>query len=245
MVQRLDRALVERGLVETRSRARDLILSGAVLIDAKPITKVAAMVHETDVITLAATANPYVSRGALKLAAALDHFKLSALGLVALDIGASTGGFTEVLLEHGAAKVYAIDVGRDQLHARLRAHSRVVVREGFDARQVTRATIPDPINAVVADVSFISLTKALGPALALTEPLGWLIALIKPQFEAGRQAVGKGGIVRDPTDRARAVDEVRAWLAEPGTWECLGVMPSPIHGSDGNEEFLLAARRHA
>lgn len=245
MVQRLDRALVERGLVETRSRARDLILSGAVLIDTKPITKVAAIVSETAVITLAATANLYVSRGALKLAAALDHFSLSANGRVVLDIGASTGGFTEVLLEQGAARVYAIDVGRDQLHARLRVNPRVVTLEGFDARQVTRATIPDPINAVVADVSFISLTKALGPALALTEPLSWLIALIKPQFEAGRQAVGKGGIVRDPTDRARAVDEVRAWLAEQSTWEDLGVMPSPIHGSDGNEEFLLAARRHA
>jgi 23S rRNA (cytidine1920-2'-O)/16S rRNA (cytidine1409-2'-O)-methyltransferase len=245
MVQRLDRALVERGLVETRSRARDLILSGVVIIDANPVTKVATLVSETDVITLAATANLYVSRGALKLAAALDHFMLSAKGLIVLDVGASTGGFTEVLLERGAAKVYAIDVGRAQLHDRLRANAKVVVREGFDARQVTRATIPDPINAVVADVSFISLTKALGPALALTEPLGWLIALIKPQFEAGRQAVGKGGIVRDPTDRARAVDEVRAWLAEQATWECLGVIPSPIHGSDGNEEFLLAARRHA
>jgi 23S rRNA (cytidine1920-2'-O)/16S rRNA (cytidine1409-2'-O)-methyltransferase len=245
MVQRLDRALVERGLVETRSRARDLILSGAVLIDAKPITKVAALVSETAIIALAATANPYVSRGALKLAAALGHFNLSPKGLVVLDIGSSTGGFTEVLLKRGAAKVYAIDVGRDQLHARLRANPRVITLESFDARKVTRATIPDPFNAVVADVSFISLTKALGPALALTEPLGWLIALIKPQFEAGRQAVGKGGIVRDPNDRARAVAEVRAWLAEQANWECLGVMPSPIHGSDGNEEFLLAARRHA
>ncbi len=244
MVQRLDRALVERGLVETRSRARDLILSGAVSIDAKCTTKVAAAVGANSLITLAPTANRYVSRGALKLAAALDHFGISAVGAVGLDIGASTGGFTQVLIERGALKVYAVDVGRDQLHTQIRANPNVTAMEGKDARSLTRADIPEAIDIVVADVSFISLIKALGPPLALTQPNACLIALIKPQFEAGRQAVGKGGIVRNPGDRARSVDIVRDWLTTQAGWTCLGVIPSPIQGSDGNEEFLLAARRH-
>ena len=244
MVQRLDRALVERGLVGTRSRARDLILSGAVSLDAKCVTKVAAAVGVGCVITLAPTANRYVSRGALKLVAALDHFGISAAGAVALDIGASTGGFTEVLIERGARKVYAIDVGRDQLHTQIRANPKVTSLEGLDARTLTRDHIPETVDIIVADVSFISLTKALGQALALTQSGACLVALIKPQFEAGREAVGKGGVVRNPDDRARAVAMVQEWLAKQPSWKCIGVMPSPIHGSDGNEEFLLAARRH-
>ena len=235
--------MVERRLVETRSRAQDLIVTGAVLVAGKAVTKPAAPIADSELITLTPTANTHVSRGAIKLIAALDHFNLSPTGRIALDIGASTGGFTEVLLERGARRIYAVDVGRGQLHPRLRNHPHIVSLEAVDARTLTRTIIPVPADCIVADVSFISLTKALGPALTLAGAGAWLVALIKPQFEAGRDAVGKGGIVRDPTDRARAVAIVRDWLATQPHWTCMGVIPSPIHGGDGNEEFLLAARR--
>jgi 23S rRNA (cytidine1920-2'-O)/16S rRNA (cytidine1409-2'-O)-methyltransferase len=192
-----------------------------------------------------AQASPFVSRGGLKLAAALDAFDLDPKGLVALDVGASTGGFTEVLLERGAKRVFAVDVGRDQLHDKLREDRRVVVLEGTDARGLDAAVIDGPVGAIVADVSFISLTKALPAALRLAAPGAWLIALVKPQFEAGRDAVGKGGIVREAQARARAVAEVRAFIdATPG-WNVFAEMPSPIPGGSGNEEVLIGARHGA
>jgi 23S rRNA (cytidine1920-2'-O)/16S rRNA (cytidine1409-2'-O)-methyltransferase len=235
--------MVERGLVASRARAQDLIRRGLVKVAgvtaAKPGTNVAAEAA----IVVAGEAADHVSRGGVKLAAALDHFPFKVEGVVALDVGASTGGFTEVLLTRGAARVYAVDVGRGQLHARLAQDPRVVSLEGCDARHLDRTLIPEPIGAVVADVSFISLTKALPAALALAAPGAWLVALIKPQFEAGRAAIGKGGIVRDPGARQRAVATVKAWVEGQTGWRTLGVIPSPIAGGSGNEEFLLGAVR--
>lgn len=239
---RLDLALVERGLAPSRSRARDLIKSGNVSVDQRVCTKPGTEVGAGQVLELAPGAVLTVSRGAAKLEAALDSFGFPVQGRVALDVGASTGGFTEVLLARGAEKVYAVDVGHDQLHASLRAEPRVLSLEGCDARALTRDLIPEPVAAIVADVSFISLTKALGAALALAGPGAWLVALIKPQFEAGRAAIGKGGIVRDPAARAAAVDQVTAWLTGCEGWRLTGVIASPIKGGSGNEEFLLGAQ---
>ncbi len=193
------------------------------------------------VLTLEPGTAATVSRGAAKLAAALQAFGFDAGERTALDVGASTGGFTEVLVEHGAAKVYAVDVGHDQLHARLKADPRVVSLEGCDARELDAALIREPISAIVADLSFISLTKALAPALALAAPGAWLVVLIKPQFEVGRARVGKGGIVRDAAARQAAVDDVTAWVAAQRGWRVAGIVPSPIKGGSGNEEFLLGA----
>ena len=243
MRRRLDLVLVERGLAPSRSQAQDLIKHGRVSIDQKVCTKPSAEVEANQVLTLAPGTPAYVSRGAVKLAAALDAFKFDPDGRVALDVGASTGGFTEVLLTRGAEKVYAVDVGHDQLHASLRNDPRVISLEGCDARTVTRQLLPPPVTAIVADVSFISLTKALGPALVLAAPGAWLVALIKPQFEVGRARVGKGGIVRDEAARQAAVEDVTAWFsAQPG-WRISGIIASPIKGGSGNEEFLLGALR--
>jgi 23S rRNA (cytidine1920-2'-O)/16S rRNA (cytidine1409-2'-O)-methyltransferase len=184
-----------------------------------------------------------VSRGGAKLAAALDAFGFKPKGRIALDVGASTGGFTEVLLERGAAKVYAVDVGHGQLHTRLKADPRVVSMEECDARSLTRELIPEPVGAIVADVSFISLAKALPAPLELAAPGAWLVALVKPQFEAGRARIGKRGIVRDERARQAAVEEVRAWLAAQENWRVVGIVPSPIRGGSGNEEFLMGARK--
>jgi 23S rRNA (cytidine1920-2'-O)/16S rRNA (cytidine1409-2'-O)-methyltransferase len=241
MRKRLDVVLVERGLAPTRSRARDLIKYGKVLVDQQVCTKVAAEVRGEQVLTLAPGSADAVSRGAAKLAAALDAFKFDAQGRVVLDVGASTGGFTQVLIERGAAKVYAVDVGHDQLHARLEADPRVVSLEGCDARALTPQTIPEPVAAIVADVSFISLAKALPAPLALAEQGAWLVALIKPQFEVGRANIGKRGIVRDQGAKDAAVEEVTSWLAAQKSWRVAGVIPSPIRGGSGNEEFLLGA----
>jgi len=242
---RLDRILVDRGLAVTRSRAADLIRLGAVSVDGQPALKPGALIEPGARLSVDAHASPFVSRGGLKLAAALDAFGLDPKGLIALDIGASTGGFTEVLLERGANRVYAVDVGRDQLHWKLREDQRVVVLEGTDARALDAEIIDGPIGVIVADVSFISLTKALPAALSLAAPSAWLVALVKPQFEAGRDAIGKGGIVRDAEARARAVAEVRAFInASPG-WKVFAEMPSPIPGGSGNEEVLIGASHGA
>jgi 23S rRNA (cytidine1920-2'-O)/16S rRNA (cytidine1409-2'-O)-methyltransferase len=237
---RLDMLLVKRGLVASRARARDVIKRGLVAVAGKIETRAAAGVAEGAPITVSG-AQHYVSRGAVKLAAALDHFGFAVAGVVALDVGASTGGFTQVLLERGAERVYAVDVGHGQLHERLAHRSGVVSLEGRDARTLDRAAIPQPLDAIVADVSFISLTKALPAALALARPGAWLVALVKPQFEAGRAAVGKGGIVRDAAARQRAVELVRAWLSNQAGWRVAGVIPAPIAGGSGNQEFLLGA----
>jgi 23S rRNA (cytidine1920-2'-O)/16S rRNA (cytidine1409-2'-O)-methyltransferase len=238
---RLDLVLVERGLAPTRARARDLIKRGLVEIAGKVEIRPAAAVSAEAPVSVAG-GKLQVSRGALKLAAALDYFGFPVAGVVALDIGAGTGGFTQVLLDRGAARIYAVDVGHGQLHASLTRLPAVVSLQGQDARRLDRSLIPAAIGAIVADVSFISLSKALPAALALAAPQAWLIALIKPQFEVGRAAVGKGGIVRDAAARLRAVDEVRDWLAAEAGWRVAGVIPSPIRGGSGNEEFLIGAR---
>jgi 23S rRNA (cytidine1920-2'-O)/16S rRNA (cytidine1409-2'-O)-methyltransferase len=238
---RLDQLLVDSGLAATRSRAADLVRSGCVSVGGVAALKPGALVSADASLAVSPDASSHVSRAALKLEAALDSFGFEAEGRVALDIGASTGGFTEVLLARGAAKVYAVDVGRDQLHAKLRADPRVVVLEGTDARSLDATIVKGPVEAVVADVSFISLTQALPAPLSLAAQGAWLIALVKPQFEAGRKAVGKGGIVRSAADREKAVTRVWEFLESEG-WRVLGVIPSPILGRGGNAEFLIGAR---
>jgi len=188
-------------------------------------------------------AHPFVSRGALKLAAALDHFSLSPEGLICLDIGASTGGFTEMLLARGVSKVYAVDVGHGQLHPKLAGDERVVSIEGMNARALSRENVGAAPDFVVADVSFISLKLALPPALALAKPGARLVALIKPQFEVGRAGIGKNGIVRSEADRRAALDNIATWLSSDRGWIVDGTMDSPIEGGDGNREFLIAARK--
>lgn len=238
---RLDHLLVESGLAPTRSRAADLVRRGCVQVEGVLAAKPGALVAGDAALSLEPGAALYVSRGGLKLAAALDGFGLDSAGRIALDIGASTGGFTEVLLERGAVRVYAVDVGRDQLHESLRTDPRVVVLERTDARKLEANLVKEPVSAIVADVSFISLTQALPVPLSLAGPGAWLVAVVKPQFEAGREAVGKGGIVRDAKDWEWAVARVRAFVQDAG-WRVAGVMPSPILGGSGNQEFLIAAR---
>ena len=243
MRQRLDLALVERGLAPTRSQARDLVRRGCVRVAGVVAIKASAGIAEDAAIEVEEGAQPYVSRGGLKLAAALEAFGLSARGAVALDIGAATGGFTHVLLDAGAIRVYAVDVGSGQIHPSLAADQRVVSLENCDARTLDNCIIPDLVGAIVADVSFISLTQALPAAMALAARGAWLVALVKPQFEVGRDHIGKGGIVRDEVARERAVAKVRDWIdAQPG-WHVAGTIASPIAGGAGNQEFLIGARR--
>ena len=237
---RLDKVLLSRGLVGTRSRARDLIVRGAVAVDGAVETKPGALVQEDAPIVLLEDAD-YVSRGSLKLIAALDAFGFDPAGRHALDVGASTGGFTEVLLRRGAAHVVAVDVGHGQLHPKLAGDPRVTHHEGRDARTLTQADVRTPVEAVVADVSFISLEKALPAALALASPGAWLVALIKPQFEAGRDAVGKGGIVRDAAVRDAQAEKIAVWIAGHAGWRVAGLIPSPVVGGSGNQEFLIGA----
>jgi 23S rRNA (cytidine1920-2'-O)/16S rRNA (cytidine1409-2'-O)-methyltransferase len=239
---RLDLALVARGLVPTRAKARDAILRGCVSVDGCVATAPSAPVGTDADIVVDDPAGRYVSRAALKLIAGLDRFGYAPQGRVALDIGASTGGFTEVLIERGAAKVYAVDVGHGQLHPRLRNDPRVVNIEGVNARELRAEDIGEPVGAIVADVSFISLRLVLPPALALAAPGAWGVFLVKPQFEVGRAHIGKGGIVRDAALARRAADDVAAWLAGLG-WAVDGLTGSPIMGGDGNREFLLGARK--
>src|SRR5690606_22364628 len=240
---RLDRLLVARGLVATRSRARDLITRGKVTVDGVSVAKPGLEISEDAEVSISDGANEFVSRGAQKLEAALAHFGYRPSGVTALDIGAATGGFTQVLLEAGARRVYAVDVGRGQLDRSLSDDPRVISLEGTDARTLSKEQIPEPVGAIVADVSFISLTKVLSVPRSFTVPGAWLIALRKPQVEAGREGVGKGGIVRDPADRERAVSIVRAWLAAQAGWFVDGVVASPLLGGSANEEFLIGARK--
>jgi 23S rRNA (cytidine1920-2'-O)/16S rRNA (cytidine1409-2'-O)-methyltransferase len=239
--KRLDIFMVENGFAPTRSRAADLVSLGAVSIGGVKAAKPGMLVAPDASVEVASGALPYVSRGALKLEAALDAFGFEAEGMVALDLGASTGGFTEILLAKGAAKVYAVDVGTGQLHEKLRGEARVVSLEGTDSRALDAALIGEEIGAIVADVSFISLEKALPAALRLAGPGAWLIALVKPQFEAGREAVGRGGIVRDPAHRLAALAKVRNFISATPRWTVTHEMISPIRGRDGNEEFLIGA----
>jgi 23S rRNA (cytidine1920-2'-O)/16S rRNA (cytidine1409-2'-O)-methyltransferase len=204
-------------------------------------TKAGAEIAATANLSLDGDAARAVSRGGQKLMAALTAFEFDPSGRVALDVGASTGGFTQVLLERGACRVYAADVGHGQLHPSLKADPRVVSLEGLDARRLTRDTVPEPVSAITADVSFISIIKALGPSLELAAPGAFLVALVKPQFEVGPERVGKGGIVRDATARDSALDAVTAWLAAQPGWRVAGSIPSPVKGGSGNVEFLIGA----
>jgi 23S rRNA (cytidine1920-2'-O)/16S rRNA (cytidine1409-2'-O)-methyltransferase len=236
--QRADRLLVTRGLFESRAKAQAAIEAG--LVSANEITvRKASEEIPVDARLRASAAHPYVSRGGLKLVAALDHFGFDPKGKVCLDVGASTGGFTQVLLEGGARRVYAVDVGRGQLHDSLRARTDVVSLEETDIRTMSPARLAEPAQLVTVDVSFISLKLVLPAALALTKTPAQLVALIKPQFEAGRARVKKG-VVRDPAIHAAVCDDIGAFVDALG-WRVLGIIPSPITGGDGNTEFLLGA----
>jgi len=237
---RIDRLLVERGLFESRAKAQAAIAAGLVAVDGVTVGKPSDEVA-VDATIRAEPAHPYVSRGGVKLAAALDHFGFDPRGCVCLDVGASTGGFTEVLLVRGARRVYAVDVGRGQLHESLRARPEAVSLEATDIRELSPEQFPEPPGFVTVDVSFISLKLVLPAALALARSPARLIALIKPQFEAGRAALKKG-IVRDPAVQAALCDGIAACITAPG-WTGVGVIPSPIAGGDGNREVLAAAPR--
>jgi 23S rRNA (cytidine1920-2'-O)/16S rRNA (cytidine1409-2'-O)-methyltransferase len=236
---RLDTALVERGLVETRSKAQSLIMARRVLVNEQFVDKPGAAVHTDDALRVAELEHPWVSRGGMKLAHALEHFKIDVRGKTCVDVGASTGGFTDVLLKHGAAKVYAIDVGYGQLDASLRNDPRVVNREKVNARFLSAVDFDEPIDFASVDVSFISL-KLILPAVAKFLR-GNLVALIKPQFEVGKGEVGKGGIVRDDAKRAAAVDSVVEFARQSG-FDVRGVIESPVKGAEGNVEYLMHSR---
>jgi len=241
--QRLDMALVSRGLAPSRARARDAILRGCVVVDGQVAPAPSTLVKPEAEIVVDDPAGSYVSRGAIKLVAGLERFSYAPAGKVVLDVGASTGGFTEVLLRAGARRVYAVDVGQGQLHPRLAGDPRVVSLEGVNARDLGPDTIAEPVGAVVADVSFISLRLALPPALALAGEGAWCILLVKPQFEVGRAHIGKGGLVRDPALARGSAEALAEWLARDMGWRVDGLIESPISGGDGNREFLLGARR--
>jgi len=242
---RADQALVERGLVETRSRAQALIMAGKVFSDTRRVDKPGQPVPDDMPLELKGQEHPWVSRGGMKLSHALDHFALSPDGRVAVDVGASTGGFTDVLLTRGASRVYAVDVGHGQLAWKLRSDARVVVLEKCNARRLTAAQVPEAPGIVVCDASFIGLATVLPAALGLAAPGAWAVALIKPQFEAGPDKVGKGGVVRDPAVHQAVCDTVQAWWGGLPDWTVLGIEPSPILGPEGNREFLIAARKGA
>ncbi len=243
--RRADQLLVERGLAESRARAQALILAGLVSAAGRRVDKAGTPLAAEADLEVRGRDHPWASRGGVKLAHGLDHFALDPAGLAALDIGASTGGFTDVLLARGARRVYAVDVGHGQLAWKLRQDPRVVVLERTNARHLTRAEIPEPIDIVTCDASFIGLATVLPAALALTAEAAALMALVKPQFEAGREHVGKGGVVRDPAVHRAVCERAAAWVgAQPG-WTVVGIVESPILGPEGNREFLLHARRGA
>jgi 23S rRNA (cytidine1920-2'-O)/16S rRNA (cytidine1409-2'-O)-methyltransferase len=241
--KRADLLLVERGLVESRSRAAALILAGKVFSGERRVNKAGDLLAEAAPLELRGQDHPWVSRGGIKLAHGLDHFGIEPAGRICLDVGASTGGFTDVLLARGAARIYAVDVGQGQLAWRLRQDPRVVVLERRNARHLTRAEIPDAPSLIVCDASFIGLATVLATPLSLAADQAEIVALIKPQFEVGREGVGKGGIVRDPALREAAVERVAAWLGGEAGWRVQGITESPIVGAEGNVEYLIAARR--
>ncbi len=242
MKQRADQLLVARGLAETRTRAQALIMAGLVFQGERKLAKAGEMLAEDALLDVRGKDHPWVSRGGVKLAHGLAHFGLDVRGAVAVDVGSSTGGFTDVLLSNGAAKVYAVDVGTNQLAWKLRQDARVVVLEQTNARALTEQHIPEPIDVIVCDASFIGLAKVTKVTLGFAREGAHLVALVKPQFEAGRGEVGKGGVVRDPAVHARVCDEVARWVEGEG-WRVLGITPSPITGPEGNIEFLLAAQK--
>lgn len=242
---RLDQLLVDRGLVESRTRAQALVMAGLVFTGEQRLRSAGAKIAADTPLTVRGQEHPWVSRGGIKLAHGLAHFGYEAAGRTCIDVGASTGGFTDVLLTHGAARVYAVDVGYGQLAHKLRTDPRVTVLERTNARALDRALIPDPADAVVCDASFIGLRTVLPAAMALTHDGAWMIALIKPQFEVGRDRVGKKGVVRDPALHAEVCAAISAWLGEQPGWRVDGIAQSPITGPEGNVEFLIGARRTA
>jgi 23S rRNA (cytidine1920-2'-O)/16S rRNA (cytidine1409-2'-O)-methyltransferase len=238
---RLDQLLVERGLAENRTRAQALVLAGLVFAGEQRLDKPGVTVKSDLALEVRGAVHPFVSRGGVKLAHALDHFALDPAGLTAIDVGASTGGFTDVLLKRGAARVYAVDVGHGQLDWSLRSDPRVVVLERTNARHLTSELVPEAVDLVVCDAAFIGLATVLPAALALARPGARLVALIKPQFEVGKGEVGKGGVVRDPVLHDQVCARIARWLADTMRWRVLGITPSPILGPEGNREFLVAA----
>ncbi len=240
---RADQRLVDLGLAESRARAQALILAGKVYAGDRRVEKAGQPVAEDMALDVRGQNHPWVSRGGLKLGHALSHFSLPPEGRVCLDIGASTGGFTDVLLTHGAARVHAVDVGHGQLAWKMRSDPRVVVHERTNARHLTAGQIGEPVQVLVCDASFIGLSTILPAPLALLTPGAWAVALIKPQFEADPALVGKGGVVRDPEVHTMVCERVRDWWAALPGWEVLGIEPSPITGPEGNREFLIAAQK--
>jgi 23S rRNA (cytidine1920-2'-O)/16S rRNA (cytidine1409-2'-O)-methyltransferase len=240
---RLDQLLVDRGLAESRSKAQALIMAGLVYSGERKLDKAGMTLAEDIALEMRGQDHPWVSRGGLKLAKAIETFRIDPAGLIACDVGSSTGGFTDVLLTHGAAKVYSVDVGHGQLAWKLRTDPRVVVLEKTNARHLTPEIIPEPLDMVVCDASFIGLETVLPAAMALTAPKAWLAALIKPQFEVGKGRVGKGGVVREPELHAEVCERIHSWLAAQPGWTVLGIVESPIKGPEGNIEFLIVGRK--
>ncbi|MEC3948764.1 TlyA family RNA methyltransferase [Sphingobium sp. HWE2-09] len=238
---RADQLLVDNGLAESRARAQALILAGLVYLGEKKVEKAGQQVAADADLDVRGRDHPWVSRGGIKLAHALEEFAIKVTGFVAIDVGSSTGGFTDVLLTNGAAKVYAVDSGTNQLAWKLRADDRVIVHEQTSARILTDAHIPEPVDIIVCDASFISLAKVLEKPLGFARPGAHLVALIKPQFEARREEVGKNGVIRDPAVHDRVCAEVQDWVQAQG-WTVAGLTQSPITGPQGNIEFLLYAR---
>jgi len=238
---RLDQLLVARGLAETQAKAQALIMSGVVFSGEQRLSAAGDKVSEEMAITVRGREHPWVSRGGLKLAHGLEHFQFDPKNGVCIDVGCSTGGFTDVLLTHGAAKVYAVDVGYGQLAEKLRKDPRVVVMERTNARHLTRSMIPEPVNAIVCDASFIGLRTVLPASMALAEPGAFLVALIKPQFEARKDQIGAKGVVRDAAVHDDVCATIRDWLAAQPGWTVKGITPSPITGPEGNVEFLIGA----
>ena len=243
MKDRLDRVLVARGLAENRTQAQALVLAGKVYSGTRRLDKAGHPVGPETPLDVRGRAHPWVSRGGLKLAHGLKVFGIPVRDRICLDVGASTGGFTDVLLANGAARVWAVDVGRGQLAWKLREDPRVRVLERTNARYLTAAEVPDPVDLAVCDASFIALATVLPAPLALTRPGAHLVALIKPQFEAGRGRVGKGGVVRDPAVRLEVCEAVRTWLESLDGWSIIGLEESPVRGPEGNVEYLIAAVR--
>ena len=239
---RADQLLVDRGLVESRAKAQALILAGLVFSGERKIEKAGQMLAGDAPLEVRGREHPWVSRGGMKLAHALEHFGWDVTGAVAIDVGSSTGGFTDVLLQKGAAKVFAVDSGTNQLAWKLRQDPRVVVHEKTNARYLTPDVVTEPVDLIVCDASFIGLAKVLDAALDFARPDGRLIALIKPQFEAERSEIGKGGVVRDPAVHERVCQAAAEWLESRG-WRVEGVTRSPITGPEGNVEFLIAGHR--
>jgi len=240
---RLDTALVDRGFFSSREQAQRAIMAGEVRVGEAVVDKASTKI-ESDAAVTVESSPAYVGRGGLKLEGALRHFAIAVPGITALDIGASTGGFTDCLLQQGAKKVYAIDVGHGQLAWKIRSDPRVVVREKLNARFLTRADIPEPVDLCVIDVSFISLTLILPNAFESVTPNGMILALIKPQFELEASDVGRGGIVRDPALHLKAQEKIRQFVIDAGH-EMVGIVPSEITGTDGNQEFFICVRKQS